>query len=297
MSNNSIQPQVYNYDQLTHETIINSIKLIEYFRMNLIYYQLISGKGLEFDKIKDYVVGDDPRRIDWKIFARSNKLMIRKFKEERQFDIVLCIDVSDSMLLGTTNKTKNEFASIVAGALAFAAVEAKDNVAIVLFSTENLVATDPVGQFFDALQIISDKNNYGGEKAWGKLTTTLLGSFHEDAIIFIISDFIDTNVEKFLPELAASFTKVYGVMVRDPVDLELPDKVGHMYLQDTKASKLYLTNFDQLKAEYKILNKKEIDRTRAIFHEYNSLFFSVSTDQDFAEGFIKALGEEKVEIS
>ncbi|MCK5107628.1 MAG: DUF58 domain-containing protein [Nanoarchaeota archaeon] len=292
-----IPVNVFDFDTLIEKTIKNSKKLKEYFRMNLIYYQLISGKGLEFDKIKEYMPGYDPRRIDWKIYARTNKLFVRHFKEERNFDIIIILDVSNSMLLGTNEYTKNEFASVIAGTLAFAAVEAGDNVGGGLFSSKHELLLDPDQDYYNLLNIMTNKKMYGGKKNWKKLAERLLGIYNSDAILFIISDFIDTNVQEFIPELAAGFAKVYGIMVRDPIDDKLPEGVGRIYLRDPDSGEVVLTDLEEVREEYELLNKRKIEQMKDAFHSYEQLFFKLKTGDDFSTGFIRALGEEQVIIS
>jgi uncharacterized protein (DUF58 family) len=293
----SVPVNMFDFETLMRETVRESVKLLEYFRLSLIYYQLVSGKGLEFDRIKEYYPGADPRRIDWKIFAKRGELKIRAFKEERHFDIIIVLDVSDTMLLGTTSMTKNEYSAIVAGALTFAAIEASDNVGLVMNSSNVSLAMDPSSDFAKIMSEVANKKNYGGEKDWYNLVLNLTGNYTEDSIVFVISDFIDTNPERFLPELAGYFTKVYGIMVRDPSDNEIPKGVGRMYLQDAGGKKMYLTDLDHVREEYAVLARRQIDAVRDAFHSYDQLFFEITTLGEFAEEFIKALGSEEVIVS
>ncbi len=293
----TINVNLFDFETLIKETIKNSKKLMEYFRLNFIYYQLISGRGLEFDKIQEYVPGCDPRRIDWKIFARTGKLNIRAYKEERDIDIIIVIDVSNSMLLGTHKYTKNEHAAVIAGILAFAATEAGDNIGGGVYSDKVQLLLDVDREFVHFLNIISKKENYGGKKHWAKLSNDLLANYESDSIIFIISDFLDTNPQSFLPDLASHFSKVYGIMIRDPVDDALPKGVGKMYLKDPNTGRVILTDIDSIREEYEVINKRKIDKIRELFHQYGSLFFKMTTEEDFATGFVKALGGEEVIIS
>ncbi len=290
-----IQVNVYNFEKLVKLTITNAVKLIEYFRLNLIYYQLISGKGLEFDRLKEYAPGMDVHRIDWKVFSRTDKLFVRTYKEERKFDIVFFFDVSDSMLLGTTDMTKNEFANLVIGTFAFAAIEAGDNVAITMLSDKVEIVTDPEGDYFKLMRLMSNKEHYGGKKDWNNLSRILLNNYGQDAILFFVSDFIDSPIKKILPDLAAHFSKVYGIMIRDPIDVKLPENVGSMYLKNLEG-KNYLSNLDKLKEEYEVLAKKEMRDVEELFHDYGQLFFKIITGEDFSIAFIKSLGHEQVII-
>ncbi len=295
-SDNKLEANIFDFETLLQKTIVTSAKLVEYFRMNLIYYQLVSGKGLEFDRIRNYTVGDDVKRIDWKIFAKRGKLLLRSYKEERQFDIVMVMDVSDTMLLGTTQYTKNQYAALVAGTLAFAANEAGDLSAISMFSDKVELALDPDNDFSGVMAVMSNQENYGGKKNWEKLSDSLISTYAQDSIIFLISDFIDTDPELFLPDLSSYFSKVYGIMVRDPVDDQLPKKVGRMYLKNTDNKYLCMPNLSQIRDQYSVLCKRNIEKVRETFHKYGQLFFRIHTDEEFATSFIQALGAEEVVI-
>lgn len=290
------EPQValQPFNKLLRESIKTAMKLLEYFKLNLIWYQLVSGKGLEFDKLREYIVGDDVRRIDWKILARTKKLYIRAYKEERQYDIVFVFDVSNSMLLGTQQKTKNQYAAVAIGALAFAALEAGDNIGLVMASDRVNVVMEPDADYAPFMNLLAQKQNYGGQKRWKRVTDALVGNFDEESIIFILSDFIDTDPQLFLPELAHSFAKVYGIMVRDPTDDTLPEGVGHMYLTDPHGNKLTLTDLKKVKKEYEMLAKRQVEKCRDRFHAFDQLFFKVRTDEEFGQSFINAVGEEEV---
>jgi hypothetical protein len=146
------------------------------------------------------------------------------------------------------------------------------------------------------LSIMSDKKFYGGKKDWAKLANTLITNYDEESIVFIISDFIDTNPEEFVPNLASYFSKVYGIMIRDPIDDILPHGVGRMYIKDIDSISTYLPNLEKLREEYRILNLKNVEKMRETFHKYDQLFFKIQTDEDFGTGFIKALGAEEVII-
>lgn len=297
MAKNSPVVNTFDFDDLIKLTVKNAGFLADYFRLHFIYYELISGKGLEFDKIKEYVMGDDTKRIDWKIYARSNKLFVRTYKEERELDIVIVLDVSNSMLLGTQEFTKNEYGAVLAGLLAFAATEAGDNVGGGTFCDEKSELIEAEGEYIHLMNALSKKENYGGKKNWEKLTNELLMNYDDNAIIFIISDFIETNVDEFLPELTTKFSKIFGVMIKDPIDYDLPGKSGKIFLKDPQTQKVVFTDLKSVKEEYGVLSRHEIEKIKDTFHQYGQLCFTISTGEDFTKTFIKAMGDEQVEIS
>jgi len=294
----SNQPVVnaFSFDGLIKEVAKQAGLLAEFFRLNLLYYQLISGRGLEFYDMKRYTPGDDVRRLDWKVFARTNKLYTRIFKEERVFDIIIILDVSNSMLLGTHKMTKNEFGALVAGTLAYAAVDAGDQVGGGTFSKGKANLTEADGDYVQLITRLTDKEQYGGIKDWNGLSDELLANYNDDAIIFIVSDFIDSHPERFLPELAGQFTKVFGIMVRDPSDSELPKGVGKMYLKDPHTGRVILSDVDKVRKEYEVMAKAQEKYIKDTFQQYGQICFKIGTGEEFGTAFIKALGGETVEI-
>jgi uncharacterized protein (DUF58 family) len=66
------------------------------------YRRIFKGKGLEFEDFREYTVNDDASSIDWKASKRANRLLIRRFKEERDMNIFILVDVSSTMLFGST---------------------------------------------------------------------------------------------------------------------------------------------------------------------------------------------------
>ena len=298
ITKSGIPINVGGLEKVMQESVTTALFLSDYFRLNLIYLQLISGKGLDFDRIRQFQPGDDPRRIDWKVYAKTQKLSSRVYKEERKFNIVLVLDTSDSMLLGTTAKTKAEYAAVIAGALAYAALDAGDQVSVVLLNEDKgYLVTDPLSDLVEVMSSLLETDYYGGPKMWHKLVTQLQSNYAEDAIVFVLSDFIDSNLDIFLPGLSSFFAKTYGIMIRDPIDTQLPSGVGKMYLQDPHGKSHYLTDLDTVKDEYAVLAQKEMDKVETKFHEYGQLFFKIKTDEEFAQGFVKAMGGEGVEIS
>ena len=287
---------VFDFDELIRQTGDTAGSLMEFFRLNLIYYQLISGKGLEFDRLRRYVPGDDVKRLDWKVFARTGDLYTRVYKEERQFDIVIILDVSNSMLVGTGKHTKNEFGAVIAGTIAVAALDAGDNVGGGTFSEERPNLVEPEQDSVHFMNTLASKDSYGGKKNWEKLTNELLANYDDDSIVFIVSDFMDSKPEQFLPELASSFTKVYGIMIRDPIDEKLPKGVGKMYVKDPQTGRVVLTDIDKVRDEYEVMAKMQVKRIKDAFQQYGQLCFKVVTGDDFGIEFVKAMGEEGVEI-
>src|SRR2546430_17292969 len=85
------------------------------------YRSVFRGSGLDFEEVREYEPGDDIRSIDWNVTARMNVPYIKKYREERELNIYLAVDVSSSGWFGTANMNKREPAADVAALLAVTA--------------------------------------------------------------------------------------------------------------------------------------------------------------------------------
>ncbi len=91
------------------------------------------GQSVEFVQHREYVPGDDFRRIDWKVWSRTDKHYIKQYEEDTNLKTTLLIDVSESMMFGSGAMTKYEYGCTVAAALAYLLLRQQDSVGLVSF--------------------------------------------------------------------------------------------------------------------------------------------------------------------
>lgn len=94
----------------------------------------IRGLGMEFESLRDYALGDDYRKIDWKASARRDRLVVRQFEQERNQSIILCIDIGRRMLSEVNGVTKLDHVLDSVLMLAHAAAQEGDLVGLLLYS-------------------------------------------------------------------------------------------------------------------------------------------------------------------
>ena len=98
------------------------------------YASAFKGRGMEFEKVREYQPGDDVRHIDWNVTARMRAPFVKEFREERELTVVLMVDVSASGAFGSANRLKQDVAAEVAAVLAYTAIRNNDRVGLLLFS-------------------------------------------------------------------------------------------------------------------------------------------------------------------
>ena len=94
------------------------------------------GQSIEFVQHREYVPGDDVRRIDWKVWSKTDKYYIKQYEEETNLRTTLLVDVSESMQFGSGKTTKYDFACSIAAALTYLLLRQQDAVSLLAFDDE-----------------------------------------------------------------------------------------------------------------------------------------------------------------
>ena len=98
------------------------------------YHSAFKGKGMIFSEVKDYILGDDIRDIDWNVTARFNSPYIKTYEEERETTVMLLIDISRSNIFGSKNQLKKDLITEISAVLAFSAIQNNDKIGVIFFS-------------------------------------------------------------------------------------------------------------------------------------------------------------------
>jgi len=91
------------------------------------------GQSVEFVQHREYVPGDDVRRIDWKVWSKTDRYFIKQYEEETNLRTTLLVDCSESMRFGTGPLNKYEYACTVAAAMAYLLLRQQDAVGLRVF--------------------------------------------------------------------------------------------------------------------------------------------------------------------
>jgi len=93
------------------------------------------GQSVEFVQHREYVPGDDPRRIDWKAWSKTDKYYIKQYEEETNLRCMLLLDASESMQYGTGQQTKYDYACAITACLAYLLLRQQDSVGLTSFDS------------------------------------------------------------------------------------------------------------------------------------------------------------------
>lgn len=233
---------------MTPADIIKKVRRLEIRTRHLVtdsvtgaYHSSFKGRGMDFEEVREYAIGDDVRTIDWNVSAKMDKPFVKVFREERELTLMLLIDLSASGIFGSVDQSKRERAAELASVLAYSASQNNDKVGLLLF-------TDDVEHYIPAkkgrrhiLRVIRDILFFKpkGRKTNHQVALDYLNRVQRrKAVICLISDFIDADPSCY--RSLASINQrhdLINIALSDPREHELPN-VGLITLEDAETGEM-----------------------------------------------------------
>jgi uncharacterized protein (DUF58 family) len=192
------------------------------------------GASLEFAEHRPYQPGDELRSIDWKAYARSDHLLIRRFVDERSLPLGIVIDGSASMRWGKPDKFAH--AQLIAAVLGVLALDQGDEVDVWSVGTALMPGGKTLGGTGATTALVERLASITWTKGanWGKALTSLANMPRRKSLFVLIGDFLDEPAS-MLPALATLRARGHDLaflQVLSPEELHLPDDWGRMRLTD-----------------------------------------------------------------
>ncbi|MBT3405515.1 DUF58 domain-containing protein [archaeon] len=262
------------------------------------YASAFKGQGLEFSDFRSYSPSDDAGVIDWVASNRSRKLLVKEYVEERNLNVHFVVDVSSKMLLGSTKKLKAEYAAELVSSFSNTILRAGDFVGLTMFSDKvikNILPTNGMKQFHIISEALSNLSFYGGENNFSEVFAYALKFFDEGSLVIIISDFVNTkNIADALKYTSKKFDLI-GIMVRDPIDISLPDGMGQVMVEDPATGERLLISPRKLKSNYSRFAKKQVADLKKEFKIKGADFLELYTNKSFVEELVSFFHKRKLE--
>ncbi len=246
------------------------------------------GQTVEFADYREYMLGDDIRRIDWNLYSRFEKYFLKLFTDERQMHVQIFLDCSASMEMG--NPKKAEFAIAVAAALGFLAVHNMDKVSFNLMHKDKAINNTGtiVGKnaFFRAIGEL-ENIEFKDDTDIASAITNSPNTGTNDGLTVIISDFFTESAwKKAVDYLSYKKRQVMLVQVLSPEEIE-PAYSGRVHLVDSESDdisdpknlKIRITRSMQIAYEEAFKDLEEDIRSFCVSR--GAEFFSVSCDKPF----------------
>ena len=217
------------------------------------------GFSQEFAEYRQYTEGDDLRHVDWNVFARSERIYLKRFRGETNSQLLLLVDASASMTYGSGKIRKLDYARFVAASLAYLSSQQRDATGLIIFDedvTNYIPPSTRQGQLMRILHAI-EKAEAGSRTDFAKPFFHFQQYLHRRGIVIVISDFYDDpkKICQTVEPLRYHGNEVVLFHLLDPQEIA-PRFRDPVLLYDVEDNTAFEVTPDYAKHEY----KEKIDR-------------------------------------
>ncbi|ANO34618.1 MoxR protein [Vibrio breoganii] len=261
----------------------------------------LRGRGLNFEEMRHYHIGDDIRTMDWKVTMRTGKPHVKIFSEERERNVYLLVDQRTNMFFGSTGKMKSVIAAEIAALIAWKVTDSTDRVGAIIYNDTMAVPIAPQRSANHVLKILNEiviKNQQLkvgiAEDSQGNSFSKL---FHQakrlvkhDALVILITDGYGYNEQS--EEQIKTLCKHNDVVlchVTDPLEHNLAE-LDKMVLSDGEMQLAITGKQAQLKDRFAKDVTDTLDNFTRVAKKYRIPVIKINTVQPADQQLRKALG-------
>ena len=247
------------------------------------YHSAFHGRGIEFSQVREYMIGDDIRSIDWNVTARTGVPHVKEFIEERDLTVIIAVDVSGSMSFGSVDWRKCDIAAELAAVFAFSAVENSDRAGLLLFSDSIKTFIPPRRGRAHAQVLVRAAVDAAMRGPKGDANLEDAARFLERvatkrAVILMLSDFLDLHFERPLSRLNRKHD-VIAIQVADPREERFPDR-GLARLVDLESGEARLVDLKRADVAKRAMQRRDVLARRFRAAEIDHLAVSTAIPYD-----------------
>lgn len=182
------------------------------------------GLSMDFAEHRAYMPGDDIRRVDWRLYARTDRFYVKEYEADTNTNFSVVLDVSKSMTFAGRGISKLDYARFLAACLTYFTHQQRDRVGIVTFDSEIVERVPPSAKHLNTVLYTLDRIRPTRAGSLREPLHKLSESFRRRSIIVVISDFYEDPevVADALTPLAARGNDLIAFHVLDPLELDFP---------------------------------------------------------------------------
>ena len=240
------------------------------------------GFSVEFTEYRQYAPGDDPRFVDWRVFARSDRYYIKKFEDETNLRCHLLLDQSRSMTFGSLDWKKADYAHTLAATLAYFLFQQGDAVGLLSFDEgirDYLPARNRLGHLRQ-LMLALEKPTSGRATSIAKPLRRIVELVNKRGLMVLISDLLAPveELEEQLGQLTASGHEVVVIRVLDPAEINF-DFDESVIFHDAENEKDLFIDPNSARQNYLRRFAEHGDAARAVCQKLGVEYLTITTDQ------------------
>ena len=261
------------------------------------YHTAFKGKGMTFSEVREYQYGDEVRTIDWNVTARFRKPYVKVFEEEREMTVMLLIDLSSSSLFGSTSAYKRDVITEIAATIAFSAIQNNDKIGAIFFTDRIEKFIPPQKGRKHILFIIRELLEFKPESTATDISLALrylTNVIKKRCTSFLISDFIDDNIQQDAFTIANRKHDVVALQVYDIRDVEMP-AVGLVKFKDAETGqRMWVdTNSSKIRETYRKSWSDNMAKLNQMVKYAGIDFVSLEATEDYVKALMRLFNMRK----
>jgi len=242
------------------------------------------GFSVEFTEYRQYTSGDDPRYIDWRVYARSDRFYIKKFEDETNLRCHLLIDHSRSMGYGSAGYSKSQYGGTLAATLAYFLFTQGDAVGLATFDDRIRQYLPPRNRpgYLRRLMLALEACPEGSATDLGLPLQQIAGMLTKRGLIVLISDLLTSidRLERDLGYLCAGGHDVVVFNVLDTAELNF-DFSSPALFQDIETGRNMYVDPSEAQTPYKRMLDKHLAKTKSVCQNLGIDYHLFATDRPF----------------
>ncbi|KPK76364.1 MAG: hypothetical protein AMJ79_06860 [Phycisphaerae bacterium SM23_30] len=211
------------------------------------------GFSVEFSEYRQYIYGDDTRHIDWRLFARSDRLFIKKFEDETNLRCHLLVDHSRSMGYSSAGFSKAKYAATLAATLSYLLFMQGDAVGLATFDEKINHFLPPRNRpgYLHRLMLLLDKDPQGIGTDLGRPLKRIAEIITRRGLLVLISDLLAPidELESHLAYLRASGQDLIVFQVLDPAEMNFSFETPSLF-RDMENNRNFYVDPVEAKSKY-----------------------------------------------
>ncbi len=243
------------------------------------------GRSLDFAEHRPYMPGDDIRKIDWRVYARTDRYYVKEFDADTNTNCTIVLDVSRSMNFGYEGITKFDYGRYLAACLAYFSHKQRDRIGLVTFDQDVVDWVPPSAKHLEIVLHTLEASKSEREGTLAAPLAKVAGTMGRRSIVVVISDFYEDPdvIVGAMGLLRGKGNDVLAFHLLDQAELDLPFSDAAEF-EDLESGERIPVVPEAARVEYRRRVEEHIEQLRSRLTEggVDYAFFNTSTPLDFA---------------
>jgi len=260
----------------------------------------VHGFSVEFSEYRPYVEGDDPRGIDWKLLARSDRYYVKQYEDETNRRCYIAVDQSLSMDYGSLGYTKAQYAQTIAATFAYYLTLQRDAVGVMTCGNVGADFLPPrhrPGHLQQLMRLLSLESR-GTESKLGESLSQLAGLSRRRGLVVLVSDLL-TDPESLaqpLGYLRGRGHELLVIRVIDPTEVTLDFKQSTMLVDAETGREMYIDP-ESARREYQNRFRAHEAQLIDICHRRAARLVTIKTDEPPESALLELINRRATVVS